>query len=169
MKLKVFTLRMDDASGKFDESAVQEFLGDQDQPRDVIEVSDHFFVHDKRPTWALLVTYRDVPQPGAARQEQDPRKDWRAELDGPAKELYDQLRLWRSKTAKHDGLPPYLICTNRQVAEIVVRRPTSLAQLGEIQGIGEAKLARWGSEILAIVQAAAPVSDAKPAEPGAHA
>jgi hypothetical protein len=42
VKLKVFTLGMDDASGRFDESVIQEFLGDQDQPREVIEVSDHF-------------------------------------------------------------------------------------------------------------------------------
>ncbi len=48
MKVRVFTLGWDDAAGKFDDREFRAFL-DEEPGRDVLEVSDHFFVHDKRP------------------------------------------------------------------------------------------------------------------------
>ncbi len=160
MKLKVFTLRFDDSLGAFDESELRAFVEDQDNPREVIDVSEHFFVHERRPTWALLVSYRDVPRPGSSHR-QTPRKDYRADLDDSAKTLFDELKSWRAKSCKREGLPPYLICTNRQMADIARSRPDSLAKLLEINGLGDAKVGRWGEEILAVVKAA---SDPQPAQ-----
>ena len=88
MKLKVFTLRLDETTGAFDDRELRAFVEDQDQPREILDVSEHFFLHEGRPIWALLLRYRDIPQPGACR-EQHLRKDWRADLDGP-----DQERPW---------------------------------------------------------------------------
>ncbi len=153
MKLKVFTLRFDDSSGAFDDGDLVAFMEDHDNPREVIDVSEHFFVHDRRPIWALLLSYRDVPRPGA-RRRRDPAKDYRADLDEPDKELYDELKSWRAKACRREGLPPYLICTNRQMADIARSRPASLAKLHDINGLGDAKVSRWGEEILAVVKAA---------------
>jgi ribonuclease D len=63
--------------------------------------------------------------------------------------LYDELRIWRGRVAKRDGLPPYVVLTNREIAEIAGHRPVSLAALQDIEGFGEAKSKRWGEEILA--------------------
>jgi len=102
MKLKIFTLRLDPTTGKFDDKDLAEFqLG-----KDIIEVSEHFLVHEKTPTLALVLRYRELPDNG--RQPQDAvRKDWRAELDEPGKRIYDELRLWRGRKAKREGMPPY--------------------------------------------------------------
>ncbi|MBI5209908.1 MAG: HRDC domain-containing protein [Elusimicrobia bacterium] len=43
------------------------------------------------------------------------RKDWRAELDEGGKRLYDELRLWRGRRARREGMPPYLILSNREL------------------------------------------------------
>lgn len=104
MKLKVVTLRFDDETGGFDDRELLDFVGDEDQPREVLEVSEHFFVHDRRPTWALLLSYRDIPRPGEKKTEA--RKDWRAELDDRGRLLFDEVRKWRAATCKRDGLPP---------------------------------------------------------------
>ncbi len=64
MKLKVFTLQMDEETGRFDDAPLQSFMEDERQRREVIDVSDHFFVHEKRPTWALLVSYREINADG---------------------------------------------------------------------------------------------------------
>ena len=46
MKLKIFTLRLNPATGLFDEGELVSFqLG-----KDVIEISEHFLVHEKTPT-----------------------------------------------------------------------------------------------------------------------
>jgi ATP-dependent DNA helicase RecQ len=146
MKLKVFTLRLDPATGKFDDKDLGEFqLG-----KDIIEVSEHFLVHEKTPTLTLVLRYRELPD-GARQSPEAARKDWRAELDEPGKRIYDELRLWRGRKAKREGMPPYLILNNRELAELAMRKPDSLAKLREIDGIGEAKSARWGEEILALL------------------
>jgi len=146
MKLKIFTLRMVPATGKFDDSDLAKFQTD----KDIIEVSEHFLVHEKTPTLTLVLSYRDLPD-GARGPADAGRKDWRAELDENGKRIYDELRLWRGRKAKREGLPPYLILNNRELAELAMKRPASLAGLREVEGIGEAKAGRWGEEILAVL------------------
>lgn len=146
MKLKIFTLRLDPMTGQFDDRELAEFQ----MGKDVIELSEHFLVHEKTPTLALVLRYRELPD--AARPSADAaRKDWRAELDVDAKRMYDELRLWRGRKAKHEGIPPYLILNNRELAELAMRKPASISKLREIEGIGEAKSARWGEELLALL------------------
>lgn len=74
--------------------------------------------------------------------------------------LYAELRSWRKAAAEHDGVPVYAVFTNEQLAEIVRRRVDTLAALGEIEGIGPARLERYGADVLARVQAAAPAAPA---------
>ena len=149
MKLKIFTLRLNPTTGFFDDGELVNFqLG-----KDVIDISEHFLVHEKTPTLLLVLRYRDVPDNGgrASHSPEAARKDWRAELDAQGQRIYDEFRLWRSRKAKHDGLPPYLILNNRELAELVMKRPANIAQLREIEGIGEAKTKRWGEEMLALL------------------
>jgi superfamily II DNA helicase RecQ len=154
MKLKVFTLRWDEAAGGFDDGPVQSFLHGEGAEREVLDVSEHFFVHERMPVWALMLTYRDVEEIRRPRQGRDARKDWRAELGEDEKALYDEMRSWRAKTAKRDRIPPYLILTNRQVARMAAERPATTAGLREVvEGFGEAKAARWGEEILVVISA----------------
>ena len=163
MKLKIFTLRLNPATGIFDEGELAGFqLG-----KDVIEISEHFLVHEKTPTLLLVLRYRDIPDNGGgARQPPEAaRKDWRAELDAQGQRTYDELRLWRSRKAKHDGLPPYLILNNRELAELVMKHPANITQLREIEGIGEAKAKRWGEEMLALLSKLEMRKMAEPAPP----
>jgi ATP-dependent DNA helicase RecQ len=149
MKLKIFTLRLNPVTGLFDEGELVSFqLG-----KDVIEISEHFLVHEKTPTLLLVLRYRDIPDNGGgARQSQEAaRKDWRAELDTQSQRIYDEFRLWRGRKAKQEGLPPYLILNNRELAELVMKHPANITQLREIEGIGEAKSKRWGEEMLALL------------------
>ena len=48
-------------------------------------------------------------------------------------------------------MPPYVLLTNRQLAEIARTRPGSLAALSGINGIGEAKSGKLGADLLAVV------------------
>lgn len=75
---------------------------------------------------------------------------------------YPNARL-PSERAKADGIPPYVICNNRQLAEVVRVRPDTLTALGAIEGFGEAKLKRYGKALLALV-AGAPAGQPDPPE-----
>jgi superfamily II DNA helicase RecQ len=76
--------------------------------------------------------------------------------DTPLRDFCNALRDWRSERSKREGVPPYVICTNRQFAAMVKARPQSLATLAEIEGVGKAKLEKYGRDLLAIL---APASD----------
>lgn len=165
MKLQVFTLQYDESAGRFDDAELRAFFDDPDHPRDVQDVSDHFFIHGPRPVLALLVTYHDMRGANATRSH-GTRRDWRAELDESARQVYDKLRKWRGRAAKREGLPPYLIVTNQHMAELAVRRPASLSELRDIHGIGDAKAKRWGEEILSLLTAATTAEAPPPGEDG---
>ncbi|MES2154572.1 MAG: HRDC domain-containing protein [bacterium] len=61
------------------------------------------------------------------------------------------LRQWRTEQARSKGLPPYIIATDAVLHAIEAAMPTDLEQLQAIRGMGPAKVATYGPEILAIV------------------
>ena len=62
--------------------------------------------------------------------------------------LFNTIREWRTERAKQDGIPPYVICTNIEIAHMVKNRPRSLNKLIEIEGFGKAKIEKYGQELL---------------------
>ena len=71
------------------------------------------------------------------------------ELDA---DLREYLREWRRKTAKEQGMPAYVVLHDTTLEEICTIRPSSIAKLLTITGIGERKAATYGQEILAALQ-----------------
>jgi ATP-dependent DNA helicase RecQ len=69
----------------------------------------------------------------------------------PDDPLYAALKQWRYKRASEDERPAYLVFHNSTLAEIAARRPRDLWELGSVPGVGPAKLARYGSEVLAVL------------------
>ena len=65
--------------------------------------------------------------------------------------LYDSLRSWRAGRAKDLGQPAYCVFTDATLAAIAEQRPGSVAALVKIPGIGQAKLDKFGEDVLALV------------------
>jgi ATP-dependent DNA helicase RecQ len=76
-------------------------------------------------------------------------------LDPPADALWQKLRTWRLDEARRQELPPYVIFHDATLIEVARRRPSSLAALGDIPGIGRSKLDRYGAAVLAVISGAA--------------
>jgi ATP-dependent DNA helicase RecQ len=70
--------------------------------------------------------------------------------------LYEALRAWRLRIAREHDVPAYTVLHNSTLDEIARRRPTSVDELRSIAGIGAAKLARYGAELLDLVAGASP-------------
>jgi ATP-dependent DNA helicase RecQ len=73
-------------------------------------------------------------------------------MSGADQPLFEALRSWRSRAAKAQGVPPYVIFHDRTLAEIAAVRPGSRAALERISGVGEGKLARYGDAVLEVVR-----------------
>ncbi|GGW99997.1 DNA helicase RecQ [Streptomyces noursei] len=88
-----------------------------------------------------------------ARAAKAKAKGKRAPVDLPEEALpvFETLRAWRGRTAKEQGVPAYVIFHDATLREIAVTRPTSIAELGTISGVGESKLAKYGEPILEVL------------------
>ncbi|MCX4665170.1 DNA helicase RecQ [Streptomyces sp. NBC_01381] len=74
-----------------------------------------------------------------------------AELPQEAVPVFEALRAWRGAQAKELGLPAYVIFHDATLREIATLRPSSLADLGGISGLGEKKLATYGEGVLGVL------------------
>jgi ATP-dependent DNA helicase RecQ len=74
-----------------------------------------------------------------------------AELPAEAAGRFEQLRAWRAATAKEQGVPAYVIFHDATLREIAATQPSSLAALGQVSGVGETKLAKYGDQVLDVL------------------
>ncbi len=72
----------------------------------------------------------------------------------PDDPLFEALRAWRSEQARDQGVPAYTICSDRTLRELVAARPGSRAQLLEVWGLGESRVARFGDDLLRVLATA---------------
>jgi len=61
------------------------------------------------------------------------------------------LRAWRRERSRADGVPAYVVLNDRHLRGIAERRPRTERELAACPGIGPAKLAAYGDELLALV------------------
>jgi len=67
-------------------------------------------------------------------------------------ELYGQLRTWRARLAEEQNVPVYIILSQMALVGVTNLLPQNSAQLFQIPGIGKITLARYGEDILQMVQ-----------------
>lgn len=66
-------------------------------------------------------------------------------------DLFEQLRQKRLDLARKQGVPAFMILTDKTLREIASTKPRNRDQLLEISGIGREKMHRYGKDILSIV------------------
>ena len=62
--------------------------------------------------------------------------------------LYAKLTAWRKAIAAEQNIPAYTVFHNSTLKAIAVGRPATLRELAGINGVGEAKLTKYGQHIL---------------------
>ncbi|MEZ5957083.1 MAG: DNA helicase RecQ [Hyphomonadaceae bacterium] len=98
------------------------------------------------------VRIREAAKPARrSKEERRASRDAKAGFDGADAKLFEALKTWRRETAHANGVPPYVIFHDATLADMVRTKPTDLAALGRVSGIGEAKLKKYGAEVLAVL------------------
>jgi ATP-dependent DNA helicase RecQ len=120
-------------------------------------------------SWEVLRGKRQVKllepkklKPARTAMEED---TWR-EVDA---ELFEKLRALRREIAVQRGVAAFVILHDSTLRELARRRPTSLADLRDLRGIGEKKIADFGARIveqIASHQANKPTPALNSAKPG---
>jgi superfamily II DNA helicase RecQ len=121
----------------------------------VLAVDRHFAADGGQSYWSVCVTYIEgaeaLPGGPAGRRE---RVDYRELLSPEDFAVFAQLRDLRKRLSDQEGVPAYAVLTNEHLAELVTRRATTLAAIGEVPGIGPARVEKYGDAILGVLQRA---------------
>ncbi|MDP2361495.1 MAG: HRDC domain-containing protein [bacterium] len=154
LPVRIFTLSFDAERELFQEEDLNRFCA----TRSVTQKRAEFFAWKGKAWWTVWVEYDEAAQ-GEALPE------W---LDAEQTATYKRLKEWRFGVAEKQGLPAYVVATNRELEELARRRPQSLEAMRSIRGIGKSKLARYGKALLGLLreegQAAAPPPVELPAQ-----
>lgn len=96
------------------------------------------------------------------RRDAEPEKKLsKAERSARAKEafeganddpLWQALKAKRLELAREQGVPPYVIFHDSTLLEIHNRKPQTLDEMGQISGIGQAKLQKYGDAFLQVLE-----------------
>ena len=65
---------------------------------------------------------------------------------------WQALRAWRTQAAREHSVPAYVIFHDATLARIAETDPDSREALGELPGIGMAKLDRYGQALLDVLE-----------------
>jgi len=137
---KILTIPFDPVLETFDEDLLNGFCLNKRVNRYRVV----FFKTGEKAYWSVFLEYEPVL--GALDKE---GKD--NVLDEAHRLLLDRLRAWRKERSDKDGIPSYIVATNRELREVVKATPRTLEALKTIKGFGRKKMERYGSEIVAIV------------------
>jgi ATP-dependent DNA helicase RecQ len=66
--------------------------------------------------------------------------------------LWQALKAKRLELAREQGVPPYVIFHDSTLLEILNRKPQTLDEMAQINGVGQAKLAKYGDAFLEVVE-----------------
>jgi ATP-dependent DNA helicase RecQ len=71
-------------------------------------------------------------------------------------DLAQRLRGWRLSEAKKRGIPAYAVFHDATLDQLAAQRPRSEAELLRVPGIGPARIARYGTELLQVLGSTSP-------------
>ena len=94
---------------------------------------------------------RDPLAPRAAAPRKAAPRERAENLGARDQALFEALRSYRLKRASAQGVPPYVVASDRSLREIVAERPRTIDELLLVHGIGPAIAKRYGKGLLKVV------------------
>ena len=150
--LHFFAIPALDAQGAQDQ--LNQFLA---QHR-VVALEKQWLAAGSDSRWAVCVTVAAGPGPLPAALKLPGSKggrtdkvDYREVLPPDEFALFAALRSLRQAMSSQEGVPPYALFTNEQLAVMARERPHSLEALRNIDGVGQARVAKYGAAFLSLL------------------
>jgi len=144
MKIRIFTIPVSD-TGEL-EKELNSFLSG----RRIISVEKRFIDAGPDSAWTFCIAWSEMTEKAPVKKG---KIDYKEVLDEQDFRIYAALRDLRKKLAEEEGVPVYAVFTNEQLAEMARRRAGSNAQLGEIPGIGESRVKKYGEQFISLIKA----------------
>ena len=75
-----------------------------------------------------------------------------ADLTEEGQELFEKLRKCRSELAAKQGVPPFIICSDKTLKDMCARCPADKTQMADVYGMGAQKIAIYGNNFTEIIR-----------------
>jgi superfamily II DNA helicase RecQ len=138
MSFEVLTIPFSGKSGGFDPDILKDFV----MNKKVLNYQAHFFQSEGRAYWTVFLEYdpllKESPGPHLSEAQQ---------------QLYNKLAEWRKVRSEKDGIPHFIIATNRVLESIAYKAPKTKAALHQIRGFGNKKVEKYSDDIIHIINA----------------
>ncbi len=105
--------------------------------------------------WAFCIQYGETGQ-AVTRGGNTTKIDYKEVLTETQFSLYVKLRDLRKQIADREGVPVFAVFTNEQLAEMTKKPARTVADLKAISGVGEARIEKYGKEVLTSITEHAP-------------
>ena len=140
MQLKFFTIPLFESERA--EAELNRFLA----AHRILDIERQFVQGGLNSVWSLCVSYQAQDESPAPLKRG--KVDYKERLSERDFILYSRLRDLRKRLAEQQGIPVYALFTNEQMAAMVQRRVSTLAQMQEIAGVGEGRVEKYGQAFL---------------------
>jgi len=147
MQLKLFVLPIKNLGAA--EAEMNGFL----RGNRVLAVKKEFVADGENSFWTFCVEYLDGAGAGAMLPGGRPKVDYKEVLKPEEFEVFSRLRDWRKSVAEKEGVPVYTVLTNEQLAQMVQKQVKSKAGLKEIEGVGDARVEKYGEALVQLLAA----------------
>jgi len=116
----------------------------------VLAVKKEFVAEGENSFWTFCVEYLESAPGGlgAGGLGGRPKVDYKEVLKPEEFQVFSRLREWRKGVAEQEGVPVYAVLTNEQLAQIIQKRVSSKTALKEIEGVGDARVEKYGDAVL---------------------
>jgi superfamily II DNA helicase RecQ len=138
---KIITIPFDRQKQGFDEEILNRFVIN----KRIISCRSEFFQDSDDTFWTVFLEYDPLLERTGDKAT--------LSLNEPQKLLCERLKAWRKETAEKNGVPVFIIATNRELVDVTRQAPVSLEALKQIKGFGKGKIEKNGKEIIAMVSA----------------
>ena len=146
MQLKLFVLPIKNLGAA--EAEMNAFL----RGHRVLAVKKEFVPDGENSFWSFCVEYLDGAGAGALLSGGKlPKVDYKEVLKPEEFEVFSRLRDWRKAVAEQEGVPVYVVLTNEQLAQMVQKQVKSKAGLKEIEGVGDARVEKYGEALVQLL------------------
>ena len=149
MKIKVLNIRLAKEFFEEDQEKVNQFLKTVKMHKSSTQL-----IEDKVNYWSILFYYTEKESEEKTNiQIENTTKVNQADLSSEQMEIYLALKEWRNAIASEQKLPAFTIFHNQTLINIAHAKIDKIEDLSGVKGIGQAKLSKYGSDIIALLNA----------------
>lgn len=148
MQLKLFNARIGHEQTEQDLQVINTFMHEV-----TIKKTSTQYVPAEPDYWSILVFYENGKAAGKKKDAGKTETVSESDLDDEQKSALQALKTWRKEKATALQLPEYMILPNATLISLAAEKPRQAEELPRIKGLGSLKIAQYGDDLMAILNA----------------